>query len=177
MEAKEKQETATKEAQKPKMNPMLAKQQEHLGRMVRILGTDVDANMAIYPALTKIKGISWSIANAVCVSLRIDKKTKVGALNEADIKKISEFIKKPTFSKFLLNRRKDRETGEDGHIVGTDLELKKEFDIKRLKQIRSYKGLRHYLNLPVRGQRTKSHFRRNRSKGVGIKKKAAGAAK
>ena len=48
----------------------------------------------------------------------------------------------------------------------------KSFDIKRLKKIKSYRGIRHAANLPVRGQRTKSHFRSNRRKGTGIKKKS-----
>ena len=52
------------------------------------------------------------------------------------------------------------------------LDLKKDFDIKRLRGIKSYRGLRHQLGLPSRGQRTKAHFRKNKSKGVGIKKKS-----
>jgi small subunit ribosomal protein S13 len=51
------------------------------------------------------------------------------------------------------------------------LELQKEFDIKRLKKIKSYRGFRHMSGLPCRGQRTKSNFRKNRRKGAGIKKK------
>ena len=71
----------------------------------------------------------------------------------------------------MLNRQNDFESGEDKHLTGSNLELRKEFDIKRLKKIKSYKGLRHSSNLPMRGQRTKSNFRRNRRKGAGIKKK------
>ena len=52
------------------------------------------------------------------------------------------------------------------------LDLKKETDLKRLKKIKSYRGIRHAANLPLRGQRTKAHFRKNKQKGVGIKKKA-----
>jgi small subunit ribosomal protein S13 len=44
-----------------------------------------------------------------------------------------------------------------------------------LRKIKSYRGLRHASNLPLRGQRTKSHFRKNRRKGSGIKKKIKGA--
>ena len=51
------------------------------------------------------------------------------------------------------------------------LELQKEFDIKRLKKIKSYRGIRHTLGLPSRGQRTKGNFRPHKMKGVGIKKK------
>lgn len=72
-----------------------------------------------------------------------------------------------------MNRRKDVESGEEKHLTGTDLDLRKDFDIKKLKKIKSYRGLRHTAGLPTRGQRTKAHFRSNRKKGSGIKKKAA----
>ena len=57
-------------------------------------------------------------------------------------------------------------------MTGTDLELQTEFDIKRMKKIKSYKGVRHSAGQPVRGQRTKSHFRKNKAKSGGIKKKS-----
>jgi small subunit ribosomal protein S13 len=50
----------------------------------------------------------------------------------------------------------------------------KEFDIKRMKQIKSYKGMRHSLKQPVRGQRTRSHFR---TTGVAVGVKKGGGAK
>ena len=71
------------------------------------------------------------------------------------------------------NRRFDRDDGTNKHYFGTDLDLAKEFDIKRYKKIRSYKGLRHALGQPVRGQRTRSHFRR-KGKSIGVKKVAGG---
>ena len=71
----------------------------------------------------------------------------------------------------MLNRRKDIETGEDKHLLGSDLKLRKEFDLKRMKNIRSYKGVRHALGLPVRGQSTRSHFHKGKSLGVKKPKK------
>ena len=141
-------------------------------RIVRILSTDIEGGMKIFPGLTKIKGISWAVSNAICKNLDMDKNRKIGSLTEADIKKISEFMKNPKMSQFLFNRKFDFETGERKHLIGTDLELKKEFVIKRLKKIKSYRGFRHTLGLPSRGQRTKGNFRRNRAKSVGIKKKS-----
>jgi len=127
--------------------------------------------MNVYPGLTKIKGVSWGLSNAVCKKLGIDKTTKIGNLTEDQITKITEFIKNPEVPKYLLNHQDDFETGGDKHLVGSDLELKTEFDIKRLKKIKCYRGLRHLSGLPSRGQRTKSNFRKNRRKGSGIKKK------
>lgn len=141
-------------------------------RIVRILSEDIEGGMNIYSGLTKIKGISWSFSNIICRALEIDKSRKIGSLTNDEVEKIGEFIKNPkTNSKFLLNRRSDFETGEDGHLTGTDLDLKKEFDIKRLKKIKSYRGIRHGAGLPLRGQKTKGNFRKQRKKGMGIKKK------
>ena len=140
-------------------------------RIVRILSKDIEGKMKVYPGLTKIKGVSWGISNAVCNILGLDKNKKIGSLTEEEIKKISTFLKNLKVPAFLVNRRFDMETGENRHLIGTDLDLRRDFDIKRLKNIRSYRGLRHQLGLPSRGQRTKAHFRKNKLKGVGIKKK------
>ncbi len=140
-------------------------------RIVRIMSKDIEGNKTIYAGLTKIKGVSWTFSNAICNKLGFDKKRKIGSLSNEEIKKISDFIKNPKIPAHLLNRRKDLETGEDKHLTGSDLELRKEFDIKRLKKIKSYRGFRHMSKLPTRGQRTKSNFRKNRAKGSGIKKK------
>lgn len=140
-------------------------------KLIRILSKDIEGGLKVYVGLTKIKGISWSLANAICKSLNIDKGRKIGSLSKEEIDKINEFIKKPKMPLYLFNRRLDIETGDDKHLIGSDLELQKEMDIGRLKKIKSYRGLRHALGLPLRGQRTKSHFRRNKKKSVGIKKK------
>ncbi len=140
-------------------------------RIVRIMSRDIEGNASVYAGLTKIKGISWAFSNAICKKLHIDKNRKIGSLSEEDIKKISEFVKNPELPEYILNRRKDFESGEDNHLTGTVLELRKDFDIKRLKKIKSYRGVRHSAGLPLRGQRTKSNFRRERKKGAGIKRK------
>ena len=140
-------------------------------RVVRILSKDIEGKESIYSGLTKVKGISWGVSNAICKKLGFDKRKKIGSLSEAEIKKIEEFMKNPDVPAYLINRRHDFETGKDNHLIGPDLELKKEFDIKRLKKIKSYRGFRHMGGLPVRGQRTRSNFRKNKAKGAGIKKK------
>lgn len=150
---------------------MEEKQQKSEERIVRILGRDLEGKMTVYSGLAKIKGVSWTLSSAACTLLGIQKTKKIGALTDSEIEKISEFLKNPKIPEYLFNRRKDFETGEDKHLLGSDLDLKKEFDIKRLRKIRSYRGSRHALGLPSRGQRTKGNFRRNRKKGAGIKKK------
>ena len=150
---------------------------EYEERIVRILSRDIEGKMKIYPGLTKIKGVSWALANAVCKVLNLDKDRKIGSLTEEEIKKISEFIKDSKLPSHLHNRRSDFETGENKHLTGGDLELRTDFDIKRLKKIKSYRGYRHMSGLPSRGQRTRSNFRKNRNKGVGIKKKTKEGSK
>ena len=147
--------------------------------LIRILSTDIPGSRKIDVGLTKIKGISWSFANGVCKILGIDKKRIVSSLTKEEIEKISNFLKNPEgIPEFLLNRRKDLETGKTSHLLGTDLDMQKEFDIKRLKKIRSYRGLRHALGQPVRGQRTRSHFRKaGKKKAVGVTSKPKPAKK
>jgi len=140
-------------------------------KIIRIMQTDIAGEKQVYVGLTRIKGISWSFSNAICNKLNLDKRRKISSLSEEEIKKIEDFIKQPELPVFLLNRRKDFDTGKDFHLLITDLELRKDFDIKRLKKIRSYRGLRHALGQPVRGQRTQSHFRK-RGKSVGVIHKA-----
>lgn len=140
-------------------------------KVVRVLSKDIEGKNKIYVGLTKIKGVSWGFANTICKALNIDKNRKIGSLTKEEIVKIFEFVKNPEIPKFLMNRQKDFESGKNKHLTGTELELQSEFDIKRLKKIKSYKGYRHMAGLPVRGQRTKAHFRKNKKKGVGIKTK------
>ena len=145
---------------------------ENKGKIVRILSRDIKGDLKLYPGFTKIKGVSWSLSNAACEVLKLDRNRRIGSLSKQEIEEISDFLRNPKAPSFLLNRRKDFDTGEDKHLTGTELELRKEFDIKRLKNIKSYRGLRHLLGLPMRGQRTRSNFRKNRRKGTGIKKKS-----
>lgn len=144
-------------------------------RVVRILSKDIEGRVKLYAGLTKIKGISWAISNAICKKLGLDKSRKIGSLTNKDIEKIEEFVKNMNIPEHMKNRKKDFESGENSHLIGTDLDLKKDFDIKRLKKIKSYRGVRHLAGQPTRGQRTRSHFRANRKKASGIKRKGGSA--
>jgi len=151
------------------------KEREVEEKLVRILSKDIPSKKKVYAGLTRIKGVSWTFSNAVCRKLGINKKKRIEELSKEEIKKIEEFIKFPDVPPFLKNRRRDIHSGEDVHLNGADLDLQKEFDIKRMKKIKSYKGKRHMEGAPVRGQRTRSHFRKERRKtgAVGVSKKGA----
>jgi small subunit ribosomal protein S13 len=142
--------------------------------LVRIMQTDIPGNKKVLTGLTYLKGVSWSISNALCKILEIDPNKKVEQLEKSEIEKITGAIDnlEKKIPRFLLNRRKDFETGLDSHLTGAELDMKKEFDIRRLKKIRSYRGLRHATGQPTRGQRTKSHFRtRKKNRAIGVKTK------
>ena len=151
--------------------------QENIKPFQRVLKTDLDGSLAISRALLKIHGIGFSLANAICTSLQLPRTKKAGLLTDQEVKSIEDFIKeRKTLPLWMFNRRADYETGEDLHLVGPDLKLVQEFDIKRLKKIRAYKGMRHAIGQPVRGQRTRSHFRHGRAIGVMKSKVAKSAA-
>ncbi len=147
---------------------------QELNYFVRIANTDLDGNKPIGSALTKIKGISFMLSNAICRVTGVDVKKKAGYLNDNDVAKIDDVIKDPAKFKipsWLFNRRKDPEDNGDRHLIGSNLTFIQDNDIKMMKKMKSYKGIRHSLGLPVRGQRTRSNFRRNKGKVLGVKRK------
>ena len=152
------------------MEPELNNQKKQV-RIIRVFSKDMEEDRKVYPALTKVRGISWAISNAICTSLGIEKNKELRDLTKEEMNKIITFRENLKFPNYLLNRKKDFDDGKDSHLIGADLELKKSFDLRRLKKIKSYRGYRHTLGLPTRGQRTRSNFRKNRVKGSGIKKK------
>jgi small subunit ribosomal protein S13 len=140
--------------------------------IVRVANVDIPGEKILSVSLTKIKGVGKSFAHAICVAATIDKSTKTGNLTNDEVKKLNSVV--TTFDsipKWMYNRTKDYDTGEDKHILTGDLIFSKDNDIKRLKRIKSYTGLRHQKGLTVRGQRTRSNFRRHKGKVVGVKKK------
>jgi len=151
-------------------------EKEEFKHLVRIANTDLDDNKPIYHALKKIKGVSFMFSNMICSLAKVDKLKKTGYLNDEEIKRIDGAVKDPSKLNgpvWMFNRRKDCETGVDKHIITTDLDFQQDNDVKIMKKIRSYKGIRHSFGLPVRGQRTKSNFRKNKGKvHLGVKVKS-----
>ena len=145
---------------------------EEFQQIVRILDSDIHGNIKIGHALTKVHGVSFMLSNAICNILSIDKNKKIGEIDSDVIKKITDLVKEGSeIPSWMLNRRKDRTTGKDMHLVSSDLKFNKDSDIKFLRKIRSYRGSRHALGLPSRGQRTRSNFRKGKT--VGVKKRGA----
>ncbi len=136
--------------------------------IVRIAATDIDGNKPVMYGLTKIKGISYMMANAILSYTGIDRRKRVGYLSDEEVGKISNAIEKINeWAPFWMkNRRRDLYSGKDLHLIGSEIDLMKREDINLLKKIRTYRGIRHEKGLPVRGQRTRSHKRTGLTVGV-----------
>ena len=142
--------------------------------ILRISGADVDGTLKVPYALTKIKGINLNFANAILKKAGMNPDVRAGFLAEAEVKKIEEVMKEPTkfgLLNWLLNRRKDLETGKDLHLISADLALKTKTDIDRMKGIKSWRGYRHAYGLKARGQRTRTTGRKGKAVGVKVKKR------
>ena len=161
-----------KEEKKPK--PVKVEKKEKLRELVRVANTDLDANKSLHIALTGVKGISHTLSRAICNVAGFDIKTKLSSLSEKDIEKIEEIINDPLkfgIPSYIVNRRKDIDTGKDLHLTGADLDIARKFDVKKMIDLKTWKGFRHMFGQPVRGQRTRSHFR-EKGRIVGVMRKA-----
>ncbi len=141
--------------------------------IIRVANTDLDGKKQIYLALQKVKGVDFMFANALCKVAGIERERKAGTLSDKEEKRINEIIESPEphgIPKWLLNRRRDPKSGEYRHLFGGEIDFVVDKDIKREKEIKSYRGVRHMFDLPVRGQKTKSNFRPNKGEFVAKKK-------
>jgi len=120
-------------------------------------------------ALTQIKGVGYMFANSIINNLKIDSSIRIGNLSNELIKSIENIIQNPTSSNFpswFLNRRKDVETGEDKHLITSDIDFTVRNDVEREKATGSWRGYRHMFGLKVRGQRTRCTGRKGGAVGV-----------
>ena len=116
----------------------------------RILSVSLPDNKAISIALTAIYGIGRQISSRICSSLNIDPNKRTREFGESDIERIRNFIK------------------SENMLLEGDLRRDISSNIKRLKDIGCYRGIRHVKKLPTRGQRTSTNARTRKGKGVAI---------
>ena len=112
--------------------------------MARIAGIDLQDNWKVDFALTKIKGLGWSLSKKVMKDAGVDTKKRVSELNSDEVNKITAELEK--------------------YQIEGDLVRAVRGNIQRLVVIGSYRGLRHTKGLPVRGQRTRTNARTKRGK-------------
>ena len=137
--------------------------------IVRIANTDIDGNRPLLYALMSIKGIGYRVAESIVKEKNLNSKEKIGNLNDENIEKIKESVEENIeniLPPWMRNHRREYITGEDKHILSTDLNLKIQDDINFLKRIRAYRGIRHERGLAVRGQRTRANGRGGLAVGV-----------
>ena len=122
---------------------------------VRIVGVDLPQNKRGEIALTYIFGIGRSAAKTILDKAGVDVNIKVQDWTDAQAAKVREVI-------------------QENYKVEGDLRSELQLNIKRLMDIGCYRGIRHRLGLPVRGQSTKNNARtrKGRKKTVANKKKA-----
>lgn len=113
--------------------------------MARISGVTIPNEKQVWVALTYIYGIGPKTSYLILQKANVESKTRVKNLNDDQIKKIQDVI------------------NIDFEVEG-DLQRKVVANIKRLKEIRAYRGIRHQSNLPSRGQRTKTNARTRRGR-------------
>ena len=112
------------------------------------------------------------MAKAIVSKACLNADTRLGFLSDKEVEELEDILENPTKHDvpcWLVNRQKDRETGECLHLIGSDIDLQVKSDIDRMKRIKSWKGYRHSFGLKVRGQRTKTTGRSQKS--LGVKKK------
>ena len=117
--------------------------------MARIAQVTLPNEKQIWIALTSVYGIGRTHAKAILAKAKIEATTRVKDLTEADEQKLNEII-------------------AAGYTVEGDLKRVVTNNIKRIKDINSYKGIRHKAGLPTRGQRTRTNARTRKGKGVAV---------
>ncbi len=140
--------------------------------IVRLIGSDLEGTTSVAYALTQIRGINIRLANAIVKKANIPLEKRVGFLSDTEIRRIEDIVRNledHDLPVWLLNRRKDLDTGKDIHLTTSDLDLQIKADIEAMKSTRSWRGYRHAYGLKVRGQRTRTTNRKG--KAVGVRKK------
>ncbi len=117
--------------------------------MARISGVTIPTEKQVWVALTYVHGIGPKTADDILASAKIERTVRVKDLTDAEIGRIQDFI-------------------NEHLVVEGELQRVVNGNIKRLKDIGSYRGLRHKQSLPSRGQRTKTNARTRRGKKVTV---------
>jgi small subunit ribosomal protein S13 len=112
--------------------------------MARIAGVDLQDNWKVDYALTKIKGLGWSLSRKIMADAKVDSKKRISELTADELSKVGAEVEK--------------------YSIEGDLVRVVRGNIQRLQVIGSYRGMRHTRNLPSRGQRTRTNARTKRGK-------------
>ncbi len=117
--------------------------------MARISGVTIPAEKQIWVSLTYVYGIGPKTADEILAAAKVDRTVRTKDLTDAEITRIQDFI-------------------NTNYTVEGELQRVVSGNVKRLKDIGSYRGMRHKANLPSRGQRTKTNARTRRGKKITV---------
>ena len=165
------------EAEAPKEKKTIQKTEENpdFKYIVRVANTDLDGKYQVIPAIAMVRGLGIRTAAVVAQRAGVNAYQKIGNLSDADVAKLQDAVDglAEALPTWMLNRRKDVDTGEDVQLIGTDVEIKLRDDLNRLKKIRTVRGIRHETGQKVRGQRSRSNGRTGLT--LGVQRKTQGA--
>lgn len=117
--------------------------------MARLAGVNIPDNKQVHVALTYVYGIGPKTSNDIISDAKVESTVRVKDLTDAEISRLQDII-------------------TNNYVVEGELQRVATGNIKRLKDINAYRGLRHKANLPVRGQRTRTNARTKRGKKVTV---------
>lgn len=117
--------------------------------MARLVGVDIPNDKRVVVGLTYIYGIGSTISKKILTDTRIDLSKRVKDLSPEDLKKLYDYIEKNV-------------------QVEGQVKQKSFLAVKRLKDIRSYRGNRHKLGLPVRGQNTRTNAKTRKGRSIAV---------
>jgi len=154
---------------------MASKDDEELGDdfsyIVRLRNTDLDGLKRLSTALTSINGIGSRTSTTICRLSGLSPNQLTGNLTSEEQDLLRNTIEEYAMNAplWMLNRQWDKETGDELHLFGQDLQLTHKDDITKLRSIKTYRGIRHANRQKVRGQRGRSNGRGGLT--LGVKKK------
>jgi len=117
--------------------------------VARLAGVNIPDNKQVHVALTYVYGIGPKTSNDIISDAKVESTVRVKDLTDAEISRLQDII-------------------TNNYVVEGELQRVATGNIKRLKDINAYRGLRHKANLPVRGQRTRTNARTKRGKKVTV---------
>lgn len=108
--------------------------------MPRLLGVDIPGDKQLPYSFRYIFGVGKSIANSICEELSLERKRKAHTLTDEELARIAAYVEK-------------------NYVVEGNLRRQRTQNVNRLRDIKCYRGMRHRMGLPVRGQRTRTNSR------------------
>lgn len=137
--------------------------------IVRIAGKDIPGAKKTIIGISQVKGIGYSFAKSILDILKINPNSNVGFLTESQVEEIEKAMRNPSsvnIPPWFLNRRKDMDSGNNLHLITSDIDFNVRNDVEREKGMNSWRGFRHTYGLKVRGQRTRTTGRKGGAVGV-----------